>query len=188
MNSMFAYCSSLTSLNLSNFDTSKVIDMPGMFLNCSSLTSLDLSNFNTSNIKNMISMFDSCINLDYINLYNFDESNLENCNGIFHDVPENIVICINGNIAEKIFQNIANTDCIVIDCSNDWKSKQKKIINNNNECIDICNNNTLYKYEYKRKCFENCTYYYYLDNDKIFHCTFNSSCPKEYPKLANNKK
>ena len=89
---------------------------------------------------------------------------------------------------KKIFQSVANADCIVIDCSNDWKSKQKKIINNNNECIDSCNNSTLYKYEYKRKCFENCNYYYFLDNDKNFHCTFNSSCPKEYPKLADNNK
>ena len=89
---------------------------------------------------------------------------------------------------KKIFENILNTDCIVIDCSNDWKLKQKKIINNNNKCIDSCNNSTLYKYEYNGKCYENCNYYYYLDNDKNFHCTFNSSCPKEYPKLADNNK
>ena len=32
---MFYYCNSLTSLNLSNFNTSKVTDMGGMFNGCS---------------------------------------------------------------------------------------------------------------------------------------------------------
>ena len=213
MNSMFSFCSSLASLDLSNFDTSKVTDMIrmfwnssslislnlsnfntlnvenmySMFENCSSLTSLDLFNFNTSKVINMNNMFYSCINLEYINLYNFDESKLEHYTDIFFDVPENIVICTNGNINEKIiFQNIKNIKCHIIDCSNDWKSKRKKIIYND-ECIDSCNNSTLYKYEYNGKCYENCNYYYYLDNDNNFHCTFNFSCLKEYPKLAENK-
>ena len=46
MNSMFNYCTSLKSLDLSNFNTQKVKDMSSMFYHCSSL-SLDLSNFNT---------------------------------------------------------------------------------------------------------------------------------------------
>ena len=54
---MFSYCSSLTSLNLSNFNINNVKDMSGMFFNCSSLTSLNLSKFNTHNVKNMIFMF-----------------------------------------------------------------------------------------------------------------------------------
>lgn len=39
---MFAYCTSLTSLDLSNFDTSKVISSDWMVANCSSLTSLKM--------------------------------------------------------------------------------------------------------------------------------------------------
>ena len=34
-----------------------------MFGNCCSLTSLDLSDFNTSNVKNMSHMFDNCFSL-----------------------------------------------------------------------------------------------------------------------------
>ena len=49
--------SSLTSLNLSNFDTSNVTNMNGMFTYMDSLTSLDLSNFNTSKVTNMSYMF-----------------------------------------------------------------------------------------------------------------------------------
>ena len=43
MTAMFCRCSSLTSLDLSNFDTSKVIYMYAMFYKCTNLTSLDLS-------------------------------------------------------------------------------------------------------------------------------------------------
>ena len=56
-NFMFYYCSSLTSLNLSNFNINNVNNMSGMFYNCTSLTSLNLSNFNTNNVKNMSGMF-----------------------------------------------------------------------------------------------------------------------------------
>ena len=74
MDNMFSDCSSLTSLYLSNFDTSKVTNMYAMFDNCSSLTSLDLSNFNTSKVKNMDSMFRNCSSLTSLDLSNFDTS------------------------------------------------------------------------------------------------------------------
>ena len=48
MNYMFDDCSSLASLDVSGFDTSKVTNMSNMFYNCSSLASLDVSGFNTS--------------------------------------------------------------------------------------------------------------------------------------------
>ena len=54
---MFSHCSSLTSLNLSNFNNNKVEDMSYMFDSCSSLTSLNLSNFNTNNVNNVCYMF-----------------------------------------------------------------------------------------------------------------------------------
>ena len=40
--------------------------MFGMFMNCRSLTSLDLSSFNTSNAKSMGSMFAHCSSLTEI--------------------------------------------------------------------------------------------------------------------------
>ena len=50
MNGLFSQCSSLNSIGISNFDTSKVNNMESMFFGCKSLNSLDLSNFNTSNV------------------------------------------------------------------------------------------------------------------------------------------
>ena len=57
MSNMFFDCSSLTSLNLSNFNTNNVRDMGYMLSKCSSLTTLNLSNFNTNNVKDMTEMF-----------------------------------------------------------------------------------------------------------------------------------
>ena len=56
-NSMFSECSSLESLDLSSFDTSKVTNMGRMFLKCSSLEYLNLSSFDTSNVEEMSAMF-----------------------------------------------------------------------------------------------------------------------------------
>ena len=46
-------CLSLKELNLSNFNTSKLIDMSRMFQLCKELKKLNLSTFNTKNVTNM---------------------------------------------------------------------------------------------------------------------------------------
>ena len=74
MDYMFAYCSSLTSLDLSHFDTSSVTGMGGMFWNCSSLTSLDVSHFNTSNVTDMYQLFADCTHLTSLDVSHFDTS------------------------------------------------------------------------------------------------------------------
>ena len=56
---MFNECSSLISLNLSNFNTNNVQNMSYMFNKCSSLISLNLSNFNTNNVKDMTGIFNN---------------------------------------------------------------------------------------------------------------------------------
>lgn len=63
MSAMFSSCSTLTSLDVSRFDTSKVCTMFNMFGGCQKLTSLDLSNFDTSKVAYMSVMFADCNNL-----------------------------------------------------------------------------------------------------------------------------
>ena len=65
---MFNDCESLTSLDLSSFNTSLVTNMSSMFFGCASLTSLDLSSFNTSLVTNMGSMFYGCYKLSTLTL------------------------------------------------------------------------------------------------------------------------
>ena len=129
MDYMFFECSSLISLNLSSFDTSKVTDMNSMFSYCSSLSSLDLSYFSTPKVKSIVFMFFLSPNLEYINLNNFNTSSLENFDFAFSKISDNPVVCMNekNDFLLSLLQEDIN--CYTIDCSNNWKSKQKKKIN-----------------------------------------------------------
>jgi len=66
MYDMFANCSSLTTLDVTTFDTHLVTNMGGMFQGCSSLTTLNLGSFNTDKVDNMVDMFKNCTNLKTI--------------------------------------------------------------------------------------------------------------------------
>ena len=66
MGYMFYACSNLTTLDVSNFDTSKVTDMGYMFYGCSKLTSLDLSSFDTTNVTLYSGVFNFCVSLSQI--------------------------------------------------------------------------------------------------------------------------
>ena len=76
----FCNCSSLTSLDLSNFNTNNVFNMQCMFAKCSSLTSLNLSNFNTSKVDSLrfLWIFDGCSSLKKENIIAKDERILSN--------------------------------------------------------------------------------------------------------------
>ena len=52
MSEMFHTCWSLTSLDLSNFNTEKVTYMNYMFYNCTNMTNLNLSHFDMSGVSN----------------------------------------------------------------------------------------------------------------------------------------
>ena len=84
---LFRACSSLTSIDFSSFDTSKVLDMHEMFYDCTSLQSLDLSSFDTSNVGDgmgdMAHMFGNCSSLTSIDLSSFDTSKVEDMRYMF---------------------------------------------------------------------------------------------------------
>ncbi len=69
---MFAGCSSLIELDLSNFNTSSVTNMGGMFDGCNSLISVNLSNFDTSKVTWLRCMFQNCSSLEELDLTSFD--------------------------------------------------------------------------------------------------------------------
>ena len=85
MSGMFSGCSSLKNINLSNFNTQNVTNMSWMFTDCSSLTNIDLSNFNTQNVTYMSGMFSGCSSLKNINLSNFNTQNVTFMNRMFFD-------------------------------------------------------------------------------------------------------
>ena len=69
--------------------------MSGMFSNCSSLISLDLSNFNTINVTNMYSMISQCFSLISLNLSNFDTNNVIDMKEMFYNLNKNCKIISN---------------------------------------------------------------------------------------------
>ncbi len=80
---MFKGCTSLTSLNLNNWDTSNVTAMHSMFNGCNSLTSLDLSNWNVSQVESTSAMFKGCTSLTSLNLKYWDTSKVDNMRDMF---------------------------------------------------------------------------------------------------------
>ena len=110
---MFGNCSSITSLNLSNFNTSNVISMAGMFGNCCSLVSLNLSSFNTSNVKNMAGMFGNCSCLVSLDLSNFKTNNVTDMSGMFASCSSLESLNLSNFNTDKVI----NMEFMFLDCS-----------------------------------------------------------------------
>lgn len=83
MTFMFANIS-LTELNLRSFNTSNTINMSCMFANCDKLVELDLSSFDTRRVDEIIYMFAGCRSLVRLDLSNFDASNFKSYAHIFY--------------------------------------------------------------------------------------------------------
>lgn len=80
---MFAQCNSLKTLDLSSLEMSKVTNMNYMFYDMLRLESLDISNFDTSSVETMESMFRSCGSLKTLDVSSFNTSNVTNMTSMF---------------------------------------------------------------------------------------------------------
>ena len=75
MNALFQGCKKIKYLDLSQFNTSKVIDMGFFFNKCYELKEIKgLTNLNTSNVSKMIGFFQDCIELEELDLSSFNTS------------------------------------------------------------------------------------------------------------------
>ena len=95
MSQLFAGCSNLTTIDVSDWNTSKVIDMTSVFAYCQSLISLDLSNWNTSNVLYMAWMFMQCNNLATLNISNFNTNKITSMRQMFEGCTKltNLNLC-----------------------------------------------------------------------------------------------
>ena len=93
---MFAYCSSLSSINLTRFDTSSVTSMRFMFGDCLSLDSLDLSSLDTSSVLDMYGMFSDCSSLRSLDLSSLDTSSVNDMSCMFSDCPSLVSLNLSG--------------------------------------------------------------------------------------------
>ena len=82
-----------------------------MFYNCSSLTSIDLSNFDNSQVTHIDGMFYGCSRLDYINILKFrDYSRLSTIyvNLFDQNIPLSGKIITNGDFINKLNKTYIN--------------------------------------------------------------------------------
>ena len=86
LTAFFANCYSLTSVNLKNFDTSKVSNFNYMFYNCYNLKSIDISSFEFKNSAYTNYMFSGCFSLTSMDFSNFTKVMLF-YSGMFCDCP-----------------------------------------------------------------------------------------------------
>ena len=79
MGNMFSECDSLVSLDISNWDTSNVVNMGDMFSDCSSLTTIN-GVIDMKYCFNCCNMFNGCYNLAGVEIKNppfdFDSAGL----------------------------------------------------------------------------------------------------------------
>ena len=88
LNEIFSNCSSLIYLpDISDWDTSNIIDMSKIFYNCRSLSSLpDISKWDTKNVIDMNKMLYNCFSLSLIpNISSWNINNVHNKFGIFYN-------------------------------------------------------------------------------------------------------
>ena len=102
MGSMFEGCKKLKTINLSGMTTGNVISMASMFKNCSALTSIDLSGFSTSKVITMSDMFYGCSGLTSLKLSNFNTANVTNMSGMFQGCSGLTSLDIGGFDTKKV--------------------------------------------------------------------------------------
>jgi surface protein len=153
MEFLFASCESLISINLSKFNTKSVQRMNSMFKNDKSLIYLDLSNFDIRNVETMDSMFNGCSSLVYINFNSFVENSTLKISSIFSYDINSLIYCIDANNSAQIY-NYLKKKKLDNDCDNICFSESRKIIPEKKICIKKCEDDEIYRYEYKNICYD----------------------------------
>ena len=156
--SMFYNCYSLKSLETSHFElgTLGYLITSYMFYNCSSLTSLNLSNFIKTETSYqliwMYNMFEDCKNLKYLNIKVKSKADYDD---ILLNTPENMAGCFPDDRENRDFRTLfLSKSCPILDCSENWESKLKKINGETGVCMNSCSGDFLY--EYNTKCYRKC--------------------------------
>ena len=149
MTGMFAGMNAITELDISNFDTSKVVKFgestpvdaiihtgqPGIFHNCSNLRTLRIGEMDLSSAKNLSRMFSGCSSLETIDGTFVNGNVVEDLNTMFTGCRQLQTIDISGlNVA-----NAKNTKYMFYGCS-----LLETIISNNFETVSITDDQEMF--------------------------------------------
>jgi surface protein len=162
MSSFFSGCKNLSSIDLSKFDISNVVDISGMFSHCENMVSLNLSSFDTKNVVEMEELFLGCVslkNVTFSNKFIFDkvedmsymfadcenltEIKLGNTPNTFYNLKSIQSICHGCTKLEKFDFNVNNNDNTSLINISDMSSAFADCINLNEFVLD--NINTKFK-------------------------------------------
>ncbi len=148
--SMFQYCYNLTSLDLSNFDTSNVTTMQSMFNNCSGLLELNVNNFNTEKLTNIQQMLYGCSKLETLDMSSFELDATYNINNFINNASK----LTNFKSPKKVGKGFIATNANNANCkytlSGNTQLTQESLLDviNNlydlNLTYDVANGGTLY--------------------------------------------
>ncbi len=156
MHRLFNYCSALTNLDVSGFDTSSVADfsymfchaqklreiegvdnlvgssatnLEHMFNDCRSIAVFDLSKYNTANVENVSYMFNNCTNLHTLDLSGFDTSKVTTAQNMFNNCL-NLTILTLGNKFGTAGKNLGSqfNNIELVTSSSKWKDGSGTII------------------------------------------------------------
>ena len=99
---MFSDCGNILSVDLSNFDSSRVTHLDHMFYECYLLKSINFDNFCTKKVKDMSYMFLKCTTLENLDISSFDLNKLEKILDMFFDCKELKTVKVNKCSFDKI--------------------------------------------------------------------------------------
>ena len=106
----FSNCRKLTSLDLSNWNTSKATYMDGMFNFCTGLETITFGkDFNTSNNESFYQMFYGCTNLKAIDVSGFDTSKAYDFGYMFADCANIKELDISNFDTSKVSAAVSNS-------------------------------------------------------------------------------
>ena len=156
INKLLSNCTDLEEAIFNNYDAKKLEKMEHTFENCSKLTILDLSSFSTPKLNSMDSAFKGCTNLLSLIIKNFITDSIRNKNNITDGC--NSLIYVDSPSENKDFIKPNNSPENIDQC------KQK--VNNENTCKEcgiknIGNNINI------SICLS-CTHRYYLSNYSFY--------------------
>ena len=124
--------------------------MKNMFSGCNNLLYLNLTNFDLINVTSIENMFEHCDSLIYLNLGELvkqNSINSDNSNILFHNIYQNISICL----------NLPNINDIILDrdlypnCSDECFINKGNVLASEKKCVENCQESEYYKYDYVKE-------------------------------------
>ena len=151
-NSMFAYMSYIKSIDFTDSDLSKVVDMSYMFYKCESLSEIKLSGIGAKCVNNMSYMFDKCTALQKVDLSGIQTDNVKDMSYMFNECESLREIGLSGLKTG----NVENMSHMFYNCESIYELDLRNFDFSNVKTMD--------------SAFKGCSNLYYIFLDKVNSC------------------